>query len=114
MNLGLAAMLAMGCASETGLREGLAPPTTVEDSATPQPVPPLQPGDTGWDDDDVCDQALALDDYLDTFQESGDGKVVYCHRGGGENWTLVESDISACLPHLNHRGDVFPTTGCDS
>ena len=40
------------------------------------------------------------------------GNVAFA--GSGNNYTRIDTDISSCLPHLNHRNDVFPTTGCDT
>jgi hypothetical protein len=64
--------------------------------------------------DEICELAAALVIELDPYQTPGDGRVVYCHAGGGTNIHYIETDISSCLPHINHPGDVFPTTGCDS
>ncbi len=75
--------------------------------------PPAQP-DTGLTDDEICESADALAGYLDPWQTAGDGRVYYCHSSSGSNWVFIESDISSCLPHLNHGFDIFPTTGCDS
>jgi hypothetical protein len=63
--------------------------------------------------DDACEQAVELDGYLDQFEVPGDGRVFYCHSGSG-NYVQIESNISSCLPHLNHSHDVFPTTLCGS
>ncbi|MFZ5475750.1 MAG: hypothetical protein ACOZNI_03150 [Myxococcota bacterium] len=72
-------------------------------------------GDTGdVDVDDVCRLAANLTGYLDDFQTPEDGKVVFCHSGSGEDYVLVDSDVDACSAHVQHRWDVFPTTGCDS
>ena len=68
----------------------------------------------GGDGVSTCETAGNLTEYLDTFQVTGDDRVLYCHGTGGGNFVLVESDISACFPHLDHRFDVFPATGCDS
>lgn len=62
----------------------------------------------------VCVVTENLTQWLDTFQVTGDARVLYCHGTGGGQFVLVESDISACFPHLDHRWDVFPSTGCDS
>jgi hypothetical protein len=71
--------------------------------------------DTGLTDQEICEEAARIAGYLDPYQTPGDGKVLYCHSGGGPNYTFVDSDISSCLTHLsNHASDVFPTTGCDS
>ena len=73
--------------------------------------------DTGLTGEEICALAYAYPtaNYLDPLQTPYDNKVLYCHNGGGSNWTFVDSDISACMPHLqNHSGDIFPTTGCDS
>lgn len=70
--------------------------------------------DTGLTDEQICTYAASLAGYLDRYQTAGDGHVLYCHSSGGSNWTFVDSNISSCLPHLNHAYDVFPTTGCDS
>lgn len=74
----------------------------------------VTPGDTGLTGDEICELAAALVIELDPYQTPDDGRVVYCHAGGGSNLHYIETDISACIPHLNHPGDVFPTTGCDS
>jgi hypothetical protein len=74
---------------------------------------PTQP-DTGLTDDEICDRAASLAGYLDAWQTAGDGRVYYCHSSSGTNWVFVESDISSCIPHLNHNYAVFPTTGCDT
>jgi hypothetical protein len=58
--------------------------------------------------------AASLAGYLDPWQTPLDGRVYYCHSSSGSNWNFVESDISSCLPHINHNYDVFPTTGCDT
>lgn len=72
------------------------------------------PLDTGLTDDELCEAAAALSSILDPYQTEGDSRVTYCHSSSGSNWHLIDSDISSCLPHLNHSYDVFPTTGCDS
>jgi hypothetical protein len=66
--------------------------------------------------DEVCDLAAAtgLATALDPYQIPGDGRVVYCHSSAGNSYNYVESDISSCLPHINHNFDIFPSTGCDS
>jgi hypothetical protein len=64
--------------------------------------------------DDACVLASEIDGYLDAFQTAGDGRVLYCHSGSGKSFVFVDSDIDSCLAHLDHRGDVFPTTLCDS
>lgn len=69
--------------------------------------------DTGEIPEDVCDIAVQIAGWLDQYQVAGDGRVFYCHSGSG-NYTLIEADISACIPHLRHEWDVFPTTLCDS
>lgn len=69
--------------------------------------------DTGFPED-LCDKASRTTGYLDHFQTSGDGKVLFCHREGGPNYVEIDTDVSACLSHLDHDLDVFPTTGCDS
>jgi hypothetical protein len=136
-------LVGIGCSSDNELATGLDPdrlPVTNEetgdsddtdppDTETPDTdVPPVSTGDTGpggdtddpgapdtgLTDDELCEQAAALSSVLDPYQTAGDGRVTYCHSGGGSNWNRIESDISSCLPHLNHAGDVFPTTGCDS
>lgn len=76
-------------------------------------------GDTGtpWDGedaDDFCDKASRVTGYLDTFQVPDDGRVVFCHRQGGPHFTAIDTSISACMPHLDHTYDVFPSTLCDS
>lgn len=76
-------------------------------------------GDTGEPDDpedieDTCALAENLTGYLDRYQSPGDGRVLYCHGTGNGGFVLVDSDIRSCFPHLNHRHDVFPSTGCDS
>ena len=70
--------------------------------------------DTGLTDDEFCQKAATLSGFLDGFQTPDDGKVVFCHSGSGSHYSKNDTDISACLPHLNHTNDVFPTTGCDS
>lgn len=65
-------------------------------------------------EDEICELAAALALTLDPYQTPGDGRVVYCHSGSGSSYNYIETDISSCLPHLNHDHDVFPTTGCDS
>jgi hypothetical protein len=73
-------------------------------------------GDSGTGEipDDVCELAAATSGYLDAFETPGDGRVLYCHSGSGKSYVFVDSDIDSCLAHLDHRGDVFPTTLCDS
>lgn len=72
-------------------------------------------GDTAsGPDPDVCERAENLTAYLDRFQVPDDGHVLYCHGTGGGGFVLVDSNISSCFPHLDHRWDVFPSTGCDS
>lgn len=74
-------------------------------------------GDTGTGGeipDDACVIAAEIDGYLDGFQTEGDGRVLYCHSGSAKSYVFVDSDIDSCLAHLDHRGDVFPTTLCDS
>lgn len=73
-------------------------------------------GDTGDPEDieDTCALAENLTGYLDRYQTAGDGRVLYCHGTGNGRFVLVDSDISSCFSHLNHRHDVFPSTGCDS
>ena len=70
--------------------------------------------DTGGYEDACEDAGSRTAGYLDAYQTAGDGKVVFCHQVGGPNWVEIDTDISACLPHLDHELDVFPTTGCDS
>ncbi|MCA9493359.1 MAG: hypothetical protein KC621_25685, partial [Myxococcales bacterium] len=70
-------------------------------------------GGTPTTDQELCERAAGLAGYLDQWQTAGDGRVYYCHSSSG-NYTFVESDISSCLPHLNHNFDVFPSTGCDT
>jgi hypothetical protein len=77
-------------------------------------TPPTDSGLTPPSDQDLCNDAATLVGYLDQFQTPGDDRVLYCHSGAGGSWNFVESNISSCLPHLNHNFDVFPTTGCDS
>ena len=71
--------------------------------------------DTGLTDQEICENAAVIAGYLDPYQTPYDGKVLYCHSGGGTSYTFVDSDISSCGSHLTgHANDVFPTTGCDS
>ena len=77
-------------------------------------VPTIDTGtwDTGgWD---VCDWALHVAGFLDAYNTPGDGKVVYCHQSGGPNYVMNDTSNAACLTHIAHLGDVFPTTICDS
>lgn len=87
-----------------------APPTgtTAETTGTSPPI------DTGLTGPEICETAANLVGYLDGYQTAGDGKVLFCHSQNGNKWVYIESDISACLPHLGHAYDIFPTTGCDS
>ncbi|MEZ4241082.1 MAG: hypothetical protein R3F59_33960 [Myxococcota bacterium] len=71
----------------------------------------LPPDATG---DEICTAAAALASVLDPYQIPDDGRVFFCHGGGGTNLHYIETDISSCLPHIDHPSDVFPTTGCDS
>ncbi|MFN7145426.1 MAG: hypothetical protein ACK4YP_16755 [Myxococcota bacterium] len=82
---------------------------------TPDPGSGAVPdtGDPG-DVEDTCAIAENLTGHLDRYQTPGDGRVLYCHGTGSGRFVLVESDISSCFPHLDHRHDVFPSTGCDS
>ena len=107
---------------DTGAPDTGTPDTGTPDTGTPDTAPdrpdidipdtdfPEKPGD----EDDLCSKAARTAGYLDKFQTAGDGKVLYCHRGGGPHYVLVDSDISSCLPHLDHENDVFPSTLCDS
>jgi len=81
-----------------------------DDTATTTPGDDTGPG--GGEPD--CEEAKRTTGYLDGFQRPGDGKVVFCHRQGGPNYVIINTDIDACLPHLDHDQDVFPTSGCDS
>jgi hypothetical protein len=87
-----------------------------DDDTTGDETPPEWTGTVPTDptNDEICQLAAALVIELDPYQTPDDGRVVYCHAGGGDNLHYIETDISSCLPHLNHPGDVFPTTGCDS
>jgi hypothetical protein len=73
----------------------------------------LEP-DPNLTEEEICEKAAALTITLDPYQVPEDGRVVYCHSGSGNGYNYIESDISSCLPHLNHDFDVFPTTGCDN
>jgi hypothetical protein len=95
---------------DTGPPDTATPDTGRPDIDLPDTDFPDQPGE----DDDLCSKAARTAGYLDSFQTPGDGKVLYCHRGGGPHYVLVDTDISACLPHLDHVNDVFPSTLCDS
>jgi hypothetical protein len=64
--------------------------------------------------DDTCERAANISGYLDRFQVAGDGRVLYCHSSSGRGFVVIASDISSCLPHLDHRYDIFPTSLCDS
>ena len=105
-----------GCAVESHYRGfSEVPPEPWADALGGGMVSFERPAIEEWTEEDVCSGVNPLDLSLDIMQVPGDGRVLYCHGGGGGgHWTLVESDISSCLPHLQHEGDVFPTTGCDS
>jgi hypothetical protein len=85
------------------------PDTSVPDTGLP---------DTGFPDtgggDDLCSLAARTAGYLDAFQVPGDGQVLFCHRESGPHFVEINTNISACIPHLDHTHDVFPTTLCDS
>ena len=80
-------------------------------------------GDTGGDtggseltpDDGAafCEAVVADPSLLDVWQTPGDGQVIFCHASGTV-WRVIETAISACLPHASHATDYFPSTGCDS
>jgi hypothetical protein len=76
-------------------------------------IPDRAPADTATIEE-ICELAANLTGYLDRFQTAGDGRVLYCHSGSGDGYNLVDSDIDSCSAHLDHRYDVFPSTGCDS
>jgi hypothetical protein len=88
-----------------------------EDPDTDEPdtdEPGTDEPDPDLTEDQICEKAAALTITLDPYQTPDDGRVVYCHSGSGGGYNYIESDISSCLPHLNHDYDVFPTTGCDN
>jgi hypothetical protein len=83
------------------------------DRLEPDPVQPVP--DTGLaEEDDACLPGMALTGYLDDLQTAADGAVSFCHSGSGGPYHIVDTSVAACLPHLSHPYDVFPTTGCDS
>jgi hypothetical protein len=84
-----------------------------DDPGTGDPGTPDEP-DPNLTEDEICEKAAALTITLDPYQTPEDGRVVYCHSGSGGGYNYIESDISSCLPHLNHEYDVFPTSGCDN
>ncbi len=69
-----------------------------------------------WDtgDWDLCEWAEHIAGFLDAYNIDGDGKVVYCHQSGGPNYIMQDTSTAACLTHIAHLGDIFPTTICDS
>lgn len=89
---------------------------TATDAATDGTTTAIDPPTTPTDipEEDICEKAAALTITLDPFQTPSDGRVYYCHSGSGNSYNYIETDISSCLPHLNHDYDIFPTTGCDS
>lgn len=82
----------------------------------PDTSSPPDSGDPGPDpeDPDFCEKAASIAGFLDSYQVPGDGRVIYCHSGTGRHYTIIDTDISSCLPHLDHVADVFPSTLCDS
>jgi hypothetical protein len=70
--------------------------------------------DTDLTEEEICEAAAALTITLDPYQTPDDGKVIYCHSSSGGSYNYIDSNISSCLPHLNHNYDVFPTSGCDT
>ena len=79
---------------------------------TPQDGPPDPPPVLTQDD---CVTAETTSGFLDKFQTPGDDKVVYCHRAGGDNYVVIDSNIDSCLSHwASHVPDLFPSTLCDS
>ncbi|MBL8619529.1 MAG: hypothetical protein JNM72_28210 [Deltaproteobacteria bacterium] len=105
-----------GSAVDTG-----APPSGVDTGAPPSGADtgaPPSGADTGAPapdpgDADFCAYAAATSGYLDLFQTAADGKVVFCHWAGS-GFVVIDTSISACIPHLGHTSDVLPSTLCDS
>jgi len=82
-----------------------------DDDTTPG-LPDTGTWDTGnWD---LCNWAEHVAGYLDAYNTPNDDKVVYCHKSGGPNYVMQDTSVSACLTHIDHLGDIFPTTICDS
>jgi hypothetical protein len=102
--------------SETGGQQGGPTPDAPDLGWTPggETAGDAPPDTAGEPDEDACTKAERVDGYLDHFQTPGDSRVYYCHRGGGPHYVMLETDISACLPHIDHENDVFPSTLCDS
>jgi hypothetical protein len=65
------------------------------------------------DPEAFCTAASTTATFLDAWQVAGDGKVVFCHSTGS-GWNVIDTAISACVPHLSHTADILPTTLCDS
>jgi hypothetical protein len=66
----------------------------------------------------VCDWASQIAGFLDQYNVAYDGKVVFCHATSGTgaslSYTLNDVSNNACLTHIGHLDDVFPTSICDS
>jgi hypothetical protein len=76
-------------------------------------------GDTDDSDPDcagqtICTTAANQLGYLDQFQIPDDGKVSFCHSEDGLIYDFINTSNSACLPHVTHTFDLFPTTQCDN
>ena len=71
------------------------------------------PGNPDFDEDVYCEAAAADPTILDELEVLGDDHVQYCHSSGCSNWVFVDSNVDSCLPHLDHRCDVFSRAyGC--
>ncbi len=95
-------------------QDGL-PDSGAPDTDTPPDTGPAPDTDTNVPDTvDSCETAVNITEWLDRFEVPGDGRVQYCHSQTGRRWVRIETDIDACLPHLAHAYDVFPSTLCGS